>query len=110
MRSAASIVLSGELLVVLFAALVARALSGVDGWTILVVSLVVAVLIVAAMATMRRPPVGYVIGSVVQAALLASTYWIPLMAVVGLIFTALWVVALVQGNKVDQIRAARLRE
>jgi ABC-type enterobactin transport system permease subunit len=104
------VVLSGELFVVLFAALVARALSGVDGWTILVVSLVVVVLIVAAMATMRRPQTGYVLGSVVQAVLLGSTYWIPFMAVVGLIFTALWVVALVQGHAVDQIRAARLRE
>jgi uncharacterized protein DUF4233 len=110
MKSAASVVLSGELFVVLFAALVARALSGVDGSTILVVSLVVVGLIVAAMATMRRPPTGYVLGSVVQAALLGSTYWIHLMAVVGLIFSALWVVALVQGHKVDEIRAARLRE
>ncbi|MFL6100566.1 MAG: DUF4233 domain-containing protein [Actinomycetales bacterium] len=108
MRSAASIVLGGELFVVLFAALVARALSGVAGWTVLVVSLVVVALIVAAMATMRREPVGYVLGSLVQGALLASTYWIHLMVAVGLIFTALWVVALVQGRKVDQVRAARL--
>ena len=56
MRSAASIVLSGELLVVLFAALVARALSGVDGWTILVVSLVVVVLIVAVRETEPAHP------------------------------------------------------
>jgi hypothetical protein len=110
MKSAASIVLSGELFVVLFAALVARAQSGLDGWTVLVVSLVLVVLIIAAMATMRRPPTGYVLGSLVQAALLGSAYWIHLMAVVGLIFTALWVVALVQGHKVEQIRAARLRE
>jgi hypothetical protein len=110
MRSAASIVLSGELFVVLFAGLVARSLSGVDGWTVLAVSLVVVALIVAAMATMRREPVGYVLGSVVQAALLASTFWVHLMVVVGLIFTALWVVALVQGRKVDQVRAARLGE
>jgi uncharacterized protein DUF4233 len=107
MRSAASIVLGGELFVVLFAALVARTLSGVSGRTVLVVSIVVVVLIIAAMATMRRPPTGYVLGTVVQAALLASAYWIHLMVFVGLIFIALWVVALVQGRKVDQIRAAR---
>ena len=95
---------------VLFAGLVARSLSGVDGWTVLVVSLVVVALIVVAMGTMRREPVGYVVGSVVQAALLAATYWIHLMLVVGLIFAALWVLALVQGHKVDQIRADRLRE
>lgn len=110
MRSAASIVLGGELFVVLFAALVARALSGVSGRAVLVVSLVVVALVIAAMATMRRPPTGYVLGSVVQVALLASTYWIHLMAVVGVIFTGLWVLALVQGHKVDLIRADRLRE
>jgi uncharacterized membrane protein AbrB (regulator of aidB expression) len=109
-KSAASIVLGGELFVVLFAALVARTLSDVSGRTVLIVSLVVVALIIAAMATMRRPPAGFVLGSVVQAALLASTIWIHLMAVVGLIFTGLWVVALVQGHKVDLIRADRLRE
>lgn len=110
MRPAASIVLSGELFVVLFAALVARGLEDASGRSVLVVSLVVTFLIVAAMATMRREPIGYVLGSVVQVALLASTYWIHLMAVVGLIFVGLWLVALIQGHKVDQIRAARLRE
>jgi Mn2+/Fe2+ NRAMP family transporter len=109
-RSAASIVLGGELFVVLFAALVARGLSDASDRAVLMVSLVMVVLIFAAMATMRRPPVGFVLGSVVQAALLASTVWIHLMAVVGLIFTGLWVLALVQGHKVDEIRAARLRE
>jgi hypothetical protein len=109
-RTAASVVLSGELFVVLFAALVARALSDVDGWTVLVVSLVVVALIVVAMGTMRREPVGYVLGTAVQVALLAATYWVHLMLVVGLIFAALWVVALVQGRKVDQVRADRLRE
>ena len=110
MKSAASIVLGGELFVVLFAALVARGLSDVSGRTALVVGLALALLIVAAIATMRRPPIGYVLGSVVQVALLASAYWIHLMAVVGLIFAGLWVLALVQGHKVDQIRAAALEE
>ena len=109
-RTAASVVLGGELFVVLFAALVARALSDVDGWTVLGVSLVVVALIVAAMGTMRREPAGYVLGTVVQVALLAATYWVHLMLLVGLIFAALWVVALVQGRKVDQVRADRLRE
>src|SRR5262249_53499097 len=109
-RSAASVVLGGELFVVLFAALVARALSGVSGWTVLVVALVVIALIVVALGTLRREPVGYAAGSVVHAALLASTFWVHLMAVVGAIFTALWVVALVQGRRIDQLRADRLRE
>jgi Protein of unknown function (DUF4233) len=109
-RTAASVVLSGELFVVLFAALVARALSDVDGRTVLAVSLVVVALIVVAMGMMRREPLGYVLGTAVQVALLAATFWVHLMLVVGLIFAALWVVALVQGRKVDQVRADRLRE
>ena len=50
MRSAGSIVLGGELFVVLFAALVARGLSDASDRAVLIVSLVMVVLIFAAMA------------------------------------------------------------
>ena len=53
--------------------------------------------------------VGFVLGSIVQVLLLASTYWIHLMAVVGVVFTALWVVALVQGKRADELRAAAIQ-
>ena len=109
MRMAARVVLVGELFVVLFAALVARALAGVSGWAVLIVSLGVVVLCLLAAALMRTRA-GLVLGSVVQVALLASTYWIHLMGVVGAVFAALWVYALVKGHEVDQISAARLRE
>jgi hypothetical protein len=105
MRMAARIVLGGELFVVLFAGLVARSLAAVPGSTILVVCLAVVVLCLAAMATMKRGNLGFVLGSVVQLALLASTAWIHLMSLVGIIFTVLWVVALMQGRRADEMRA-----
>jgi hypothetical protein len=105
MRTAARIVLSGELFVVLFAGLVARAQSDVSGYTVLWVCLAVVALCIAAMATLKRGLLGYVLGSLVQVALLASTYWVHLMSVVGAVFTGLWVVALLQGKRADEMRA-----
>jgi hypothetical protein len=104
---AARIVLIGELFVVLFAGLVARAQSGVPGWTVLWVCLAVVVLSIFAMGTLKRGNLGFVLGSLVQVLLLVSTYWIHLMAVVGLVFAALWVTALVQGRKAEEIRRIR---
>jgi Protein of unknown function (DUF4233) len=104
-RTAARIVLVGELFVVLFAGLVARGLSDASGWAVLWVCLAVVALCIAAIATLERGIVGFVLGSVVQVLLLAATYWIHLMAVVGAVFAALWVVALVQGKRAEEMRA-----
>jgi hypothetical protein len=109
MQMAARIVLVGELFVVLFAALVARALSGVNGWIVLGVAVGTVVLSVAA-AGLIQHRIGLILGSAVQVLLLGSTIWVHLMGLVGLIFTGLWIYALVKGHEVDQIRAARLRE
>jgi Protein of unknown function (DUF4233) len=116
MRMAARIVLVGELFVVLFAGLVARAQTDVGGWTVLAVCLVVVALCIIAMGTLSRGSVGFVLGSVVQVGLLASTFWIHLMGVVGVVFATLWGIALVQGKRADEMRAfaiesaERLRE
>jgi hypothetical protein len=105
MRMAARIVLAGELFVVLFAGLVARGLSDASGYAVLWVCLGVVALCIAAMATLHRGVLGFVLGSIVQVLLLASTYWVRLMAVVGVVFAALWVVALVQGKRAEVMRA-----
>jgi Protein of unknown function (DUF4233) len=113
---AARIVLVGELFVVLFAGLVARAQTDVGGWTVLAVCLVVVALSVVAMGTLSRGSVGFVLGSLVQVGLLASTFWIHLMGVVGVVFATLWGIALVQGKRADEMRlfaiesAERMRE
>jgi Protein of unknown function (DUF4233) len=105
-RSFAALVLSGEILVVGFAALVAKDLSGAAGRTVLLVAAAVAALCVVAAATLRSR-VGFVLGWVVQLLLVASAVWVPLMAFVGLLFAALWLAALVLGGRADEVSARR---
>lgn len=52
-----------------------------------------------------RLPGGVVMGWLVQLLTLASALVLPSMILVALIFGALWVTALVQGRKVDRIKA-----
>lgn len=103
-----SAILTFELMVVLFAALVAYGLRepGTSAGTIWAVAGGVALLCLVAAATVRRP-VGIWIGWVVQVALLASGLVVPAMVVVGLIFAALWAVALYLGGRIDSERAER---
>jgi hypothetical protein len=49
----------------------------------------------------------YVAGSVLQLAALALGFLVPTMFVLGAIFAALWVAALVLGRRVDAVKAAR---
>ena len=54
---------------------------------------------------MRRP-YGVTLGWVVQALTWASAVLVPAMIGVALVFTALWVLLLVQGGKLDRLVAA----
>ena len=55
---------------------------------------------------MRRP-FGVTLGWVVQALTWASALLVPAMIGVALVFTALWVLLLLQGSKIDRIVAQR---
>lgn len=55
-----------------------------------------------------RTPAGYVAGSVLQVAVLATGVAVPMMFVVGAIFVVLWVVALRLGGRIDRERRERL--
>lgn len=99
-------VLLGEVLVVGFAALVAKDLSDVSGGVLALIAGGVAVLCVVA-AGLLRSRAGYVLGWLVQVLLLVSAFWVPLMLVVALVFAALWVLALVQGSRADALTARR---
>ncbi len=107
-RSLAALVLVGEVLVVGFAALVAKDLSDVDGatlgWTTLAVSLVC--LLAAGLLRWR---VGYVLGWLVQLLLVLSGVWVPMMFALGVGFAALWFAALLFGGRADAITAQRQR-
>ena len=67
--------------------------------------LVIAVLIVGAM--LARFTVGLVLGWLAQAAVMATGFIVGAMFVVGIVFTAMWVYALVQGARIDQARKFR---
>lgn len=105
-RSFAAMVLSGEVLVVGFAALVAKDLADVPDRQVLVGALALAALCVVAAATLRSRT-GYLLGWLVQVLLVASALWVPLMGVLGLLFMGLWVAALVLGGRADDLTDRR---
>ncbi|MGN6753221.1 MAG: DUF4233 domain-containing protein [Intrasporangium sp.] len=102
-------VLAGQSIIIFFGALVARgvAMAGSQPATAgryLLVGSAVAVLCVAG-AGLTRKPYGVTVGWVVQLLTILSGLVVPMMFLVGLIFLALWVVSLLQGGKVDRLRA-----
>jgi hypothetical protein len=105
-RLFAMLVLLGEALVVGFATLVAKDLAGVGRDTALLAGGLLALLCVVT-AGLLRLRVGYAIGWAVQILLLASAIWVPVMLFLGAVFGALWVTALVQGQKADELTARR---
>jgi hypothetical protein len=56
---------------------------------------------------MLRSPVGVVLGSLVQVAAVGLGFVVPIMFVLGVVFGALWVAAVVLGRRVDAIKAQR---
>ena len=107
-RLLALLVLVAESLVVGFATLVAKDLSGLTQTQALVAGGGLALLCLLA-AGLLRSRLGYLLGWVVQVLMIASALWVPLMLFLGLAFAALWVAALVQGSKADALTARRER-
>ncbi len=101
-------VLVGQSVIVFFGALVARGISLASdsgpATAYLLVGSALAVLCLVA-AGLLRTPVGVTLGWLIQVATFASAVVVPLMAVVGIIFTALWVLCLVQGSRIDRLQA-----
>lgn len=56
-------------------------------------------------AGMLGRPGGYVIGSILQVAILATGFVVPAMFFVGGIFAVLWVIALRQGGRLERLAA-----
>lgn len=105
-RRFAGIVIGSQSLVVFFGALVAYAIAKSQGQsahgTYLAVGCVIAVLCIVAAGSMRRPW-GITLGWLIQLVTIASAVIVPMMLIVGLVFLALWITALVQGEKMDQL-------
>lgn len=113
-RRLAATVVGSQGLAVFFGALVARAIAAAQGTsssgTFMAVGSVIAVLCILDAGLLRRPW-GITLGWLLQVATLLAALVVPMMLIVGLIFGALWVTALVQGAKMDALtRAHAARE
>ena len=104
-RRLAAVVISAQGLAVFFGALVARALASAKGLptssTFLLIGSLLAVLCILDAGLMRRP-FGVTLGWSLQVATLSCAIIVPAMLLVGLLFVALWLTALVQGHKMDE--------
>ncbi|SKB01517.1 Protein of unknown function [Agreia bicolorata] len=104
-RSLGSIVLGFESVVMFLAALVAfglkalPALPALGGGALLCVGLV-------AGAGLLRFRWGYAFGWVLQAAIIASAFLVPVMWIVGVLFVGLWTYCMVVGARIDREKAA----
>ncbi len=103
--------LFGQAIILSFFALVARGIALADGHPaearrLLWVGLGLAVLALVGCGLLRRP-YGITVGWVVQALTWASALLLPAMVGVALVFTALWVLLLLQGGSVDRLMAQR---
>ena len=104
-RRLAGVVIGTQGLAVFFGALVARALAAADAshtsGSLLLAGSLLAVLCLLDAGLLRRPW-GVTVGWLLQVATLACAFIVPVMLLVGLLFGALWVTALVQGSSMDE--------
>lgn len=101
----AAMTLALESSVVFFATLVASRLSTLDAPVVWVGGTGLAVLCLLAAGVARRPG-GLVIGSLVQALVLGTGFWVPAMFGLGAVFVAMWVWLILVGRRIDRERAA----
>ena len=102
-RVMASTVLVFEALVVVFASLVAKDLSGLGTAQAVGGGAVLALLLALSSGLLGRAG-GYWWGSLLQVAVGATGWWVPTMIGVGLLFTGLWVASLVIGTRIERER------
>ncbi|MFC5380327.1 DUF4233 domain-containing protein [Aquipuribacter nitratireducens] len=104
-RVMAATVLVFEALVVVFAALVAKDLTGLGTTTAVGGGAALAVVLVVASGVLGRPG-GYWLGSLLQVVVVATGLLLPAMLLVGGVFAGLWVAAVVLGTRIERDRAA----
>jgi hypothetical protein len=109
LRTLAASTLVFESLVVLFAGLVAKDLSSLSTGTALAGAGGLALACVVT-AGLLRHPAGYVVGSVLQVAVIATGFWVPVMWFLGAVFAALWFASLRIGRQLEQQSQGRQAE
>ncbi|NHN55899.1 DUF4233 domain-containing protein [Calidifontibacter sp. DB0510] len=111
-RRLAAVVIGSQSLAIFFGTLVAEALARARGESAhtayLIIGLVIAGLCIVAAGCLRRPW-GVTLGWALQVVTIASAVIVPMMLIVGVVFAALWVTALVQGRRMDELTQDYLR-
>jgi hypothetical protein len=109
-RALAAIVLSFQSFVIFFATLAAFGLKTADAQSnlppvewIWAIGLSFSILAIITPAVLRNRA-GYLLGWLVQAALLVSGFWLWGMFVIGAILVGLWIWALIAGGTIDRAR------
>lgn len=105
MKVLASSVLAMEIMVMGFAVLLASKNQGLPA---LILGGVIAALLVLALATLRIR-VGWVLGSVLQIALVGYGFVATPLFFLGALFMGLWIAAIIVGRKGEAARAALLQ-
>lgn len=103
MRMLARSVLSMELFVIGFAMLLAKDLTESLGLYFGIGTLIIAILSLGTL----RSRIGWILGWIVQFALIGYGLFIFMMYFIGGIFLALWITAILIGRKGEAARAAR---
>lgn len=102
-RRLAAVALVGEAFAFFFGALVAYGLNrDSHGRVALVIGMVLALVCFLASGTLRKPW-GITLGWLLQVALIAWAIVVPAMIIVAVVFVALWITALFQGHKMDEL-------
>ena len=105
MNRVAATVLVLEGIVLMLAIPVAVVVADVEPALAVPVGVGLGVLCMVAAGLVRRGRPGYVLGSVLQVAAIATGFVVPAMFFLGGLFALLWVVVLRIGPEVDQARA-----
>jgi hypothetical protein len=104
-RSLASIVLGFEALVLALVTPVMISVAHVSAGTAVPVCLGLALLAIVA-AGLLRNQVGYALGWVVQVGAVGLGFVVPVMFVLGLAFAGFWVMAIVLGRRIEEVKRA----
>lgn len=106
MRVLGSAVLSMEFLVMGFAMLLAK---DEHGSGTLIYGAAIMFLMIFAIRLLKKRS-GWILGSLLQAAMAAYSLAVPSMAIISVIFIGLWIAAIIVGRKGEAARAALLAQ
>ncbi|WP_367323067.1 DUF4233 domain-containing protein [Streptomyces sp. HUAS ZL42] len=104
MRTLCSSTLIGEFFIIGFAGLVAMKDPDLSTSTVWTVSGIAMFLCLALCGVVTRPG-GVALGWVLQLALVASGFFVPMMFFMGVVFAALWWASVHYGRRVDEAKA-----